>query len=102
MDGPTRGGQGKEGRNGAQRTMKDKMKRFALMLMCLVAVRVFGDELKWQDDYDKALAAAKPGKKIVMVDLYTDWCGWCKKLDRDVYANPKVQAKLTKDFVPLK
>jgi len=79
------------------------MKRFAAVATTVfLAAQTFGAELKWQTDYDKALAAAKADGKILMVDVYTDWCGWCKKLDKDVYANPDVQAKLTKDFVALK
>lgn len=73
-----------------------------MAVAALLAARVLGVELQWQDDYDKALAAAKTGNKILMVDVYTDWCGWCKKLDRDVYANADVKAKLAKDFVTLK
>jgi thioredoxin-related protein len=56
----------------------------------------------WQQDYDLGLAKAKKDKKLVMVDLYTDWCGWCKKLDKDTYANKDVADKLTKDFVAVK
>ncbi|HUK81723.1 MAG TPA: thioredoxin family protein [Verrucomicrobiae bacterium] len=79
------------------------MKRFVVVAIAiLLAARTFGAELKWQDDYDKALAAAKADNKILMVDVYTDWCGWCKKLDKDVYSNADVKAKLTKDFVTLK
>ena len=79
------------------------MKRFTVTAVAiLTATCAFAAELQWQADYDKALAAAKSAKKIVMVDLYTDWCGWCKKLDRDVYANTDVKSKLAKDFVSLK
>jgi thioredoxin-related protein len=35
--------------------------------------------------------------KVAMLDFYTDWCGWCKKLDEDVYPNPRVQ-KAMKPF----
>ena len=58
--------------------------------------------LNWAVDYPTALAQAKMEKKLVMVDLYTDWCSWCKKLDRDVYANGTVAEKLTKSFVVVK
>jgi thiol:disulfide interchange protein len=58
--------------------------------------------LNWTADYPTALAQAKTEKKLVMVDLYTDWCSWCKKLDRDVYANGTVVEKLTKSFVVVK
>ena len=58
--------------------------------------------VEWGQDYDAALAKAKTDKKLVMVDLYTDWCGWCKKLDRDTYSDKDVAAKLTKDFIAVK
>jgi thiol:disulfide interchange protein len=58
--------------------------------------------LKWESSYQAALVRAKAEKKLVMVDVYTDWCGWCKRLDRDVYANPSVAAKLASGFVVVK
>lgn len=58
--------------------------------------------LDWEHDYDKALEKAKKDKKVVMVDVYTDWCGWCKKLDKDVYGDAKVSEKLSKDFIACK
>jgi thiol:disulfide interchange protein len=27
---------------------------------------------------------------MIVVDVYTDWCGWCKYMDRAVYADPGV------------
>ncbi len=59
-------------------------------------------EVEWGHDYDAALETAKKDKKLVMVDLYTDWCGWCKKLDKDTYSDKDVAAKLAKDFVAVK
>jgi len=56
----------------------------------------------WEQDYDTALAKAKKESKLVMVDVYTDWCGWCKKLDRDTYSNKDVETKLTKEFIALR
>jgi thiol:disulfide interchange protein len=79
------------------------MKALAMLAGTIsLAVSTLGAGLQWQDDYDKALAAAKTDNKIVIVDVYTDWCGWCKKLDKDVYADAGVQAKLAKDFVTVK
>ncbi len=46
--------------------------------------------ITWYTDFDKAAAAAKKQAKPIMVDFYTDWCGWCKKLDNDTYTNSDV------------
>ena len=79
------------------------MKVYATIFgMMLLASAAMADTVKWLSDYDKAVAQAKSEKKIVMVDVYTDWCGWCKKLDKDVYSNAKVSEKLSKDFVAVK
>ena len=41
----------------------------------------------WDDDYDKALAKAKTEKKMVLLDFTgSDWCGWCVKLDKEVFS----------------
>jgi thiol:disulfide interchange protein len=78
------------------------MKVYAAILgVTLVAATALADSVKWATDYDKALAQAKSEKKLVMVDVYTDWCGWCKKLDKDVYTKADVVA-LSKEFVCIK
>ena len=58
-------------------------------------------EVHWRD-LDAALAEAKSSNKIIVADVYTDWCGWCKRMDRDTYSKPDVQAYLDKSFVPVK
>lgn len=41
----------------------------------------------WTDDYEAALKEAEAGKKYVIADFSgSDWCGWCKKLDKEVFA----------------
>ena len=40
-------------------------------------------------------------KKFV-VDLYTKWCGWCKKMDKDTFQNPEVAAYMSSNFYMVK
>ena len=28
--------------------------------------------------------------KLIIADVYTDWCGWCKKMDQNIYSAPAV------------
>ena len=56
---------------------------------------------KWQE-WDPAYADASKSNRVVLVDLYTDWCGWCKKMDKDTYAEASVIEKINKDFVSVK
>ena len=57
------------------------------------------EELAWQTDFDTAMVEAKEQKKHVLVDVYTDWCGYCKKLDKEVYADPEVSKYLAENFI---
>jgi thiol:disulfide interchange protein len=47
------------------------------------------------------LKTASDGNKLVVVDVYADWCGWCKKMDKSIYSDPKV-ASLGSEVVFLK
>jgi thiol:disulfide interchange protein len=51
--------------------------------------------------FEEALARARAEKKLVFVDLYADWCGWCTRMDEDVFTNARVQHALL-DFIPIK
>jgi len=46
--------------------------------------------IQWKYDLEQALADARQKNAIVVVDVYTDWCGWCKKMDQLIYADPRV------------
>jgi len=48
----------------------------------------------WEKDLAVALDRAGAEGKVVMVDFYTDWCGWCRKLDETTYSDPAVQSTL--------
>lgn len=58
-------------------------------------------KIQWYFSFSDGQAEAKKFNKPIMVDFYTDWCGWCKKLDKDVYADSKV-ADLAKKFICIK
>jgi uncharacterized protein YyaL (SSP411 family) len=58
-------------------------------------------EVKWHK-FDDAIVAAQADGKHIMVDVYTDWCGWCKKLDKETYADLAVREVLAESYVSVK
>jgi len=52
--------------------------------------------------YKEALAAAKSENKKVFLDFYTDWCGPCKMMLRDVFPQKSVGEFMNTNFVPVK
>ena len=52
------------------------------------------------DNLDEAFATAKAsGKYVYACFSGSDWCGWCKKLDKEVFAEPEFLAGVTNDYV---
>lgn len=69
----------------------------ALSLLALPALA----EPQWRG-WNQGLREAGAGKRPVLVDVYTDWCGWCKRMDRDVYSRRDVQDYLSRKFVTVR
>src|SRR4051812_6868653 len=59
-------------------------------------------KISWATSYTSALAQAKASHRLVMVDFYTQWCFYCKKLDAETYPDPRVSAAMRSSFVAVR
>jgi thioredoxin-related protein len=59
------------------------------------------EQIQWMK-FEEAVAANANNPKMILVDVYTDWCGWCKKMDKDTFTDPRVVAHLKKNFYAVK
>lgn len=58
-------------------------------------------KVKWYT-WDEAVKLQMESPRIIMVDLFTDWCGWCKRMDADTFENDSVAQVLNTYFYPVK
>lgn len=58
-------------------------------------------DVQWTN-LELAVAKAADQQKAILVDVYTDWCGWCKKMDKEVFADPAVSEILASRFATAK
>lgn len=57
-------------------------------------------QVQWYTNYQEAVAAAKSGNKpIVLFFTGSDWCGWCKKMESEVFSTPEFAKKVGNRFV---
>jgi thioredoxin-related protein len=72
----------------------------SLALVASIPARAAGADGLWRD-WNTGLREAGSSSKPVLVDVHTEWCGWCKRMNRDVYARKDVREYLQKHFVTI-
>ena len=70
------------------------MKRSAILF--LVAGALMAQGVKFEHTLADAQKRAKAEHKLIFMDVWTEWCGWCIKLQKDTFPTPEAQAALGK------
>jgi len=78
------------------------MKKMVLLFCVLVITSIsFAKEPQWKT-FNKGIAEAKKSGKKILVDVYTDWCQYCKQMDTITYADKKITQYLKANYVLIK
>jgi thioredoxin-related protein len=60
-----------------------------------------GSPVKWMT-FEEAVEKSKTEKRKIFVDVFTDWCGWCKVMDKNTFPDVEVAKLLNEKFYPVK
>lgn len=72
-----------------------------LAVVVLSTITVQAQEVNWLS-FEEALELNKKNPKPIMIDLYTDWCGWCKRMDATTYKNEVIVKYINDNYYAVK
>ncbi|QNF35892.1 DUF255 domain-containing protein [Adhaeribacter swui] len=53
--------------------------------------------IKWLT-FEQAIAQSKKEPRKIFIDVYTDWCGWCRKMEKGTFTDPALAEYVNKNF----
>jgi thioredoxin-related protein len=79
--------------------------KYLFVLVILLSLTSFDvlrtQEVKWLT-FEEAIARHEENPKKILIDLYTDWCGWCKVMDKNTYSKAEIANYINENFYPVK
>jgi len=90
----------------AKEVLKPAMKKvfvslFLMSMMLGAYAQEASSPVKWMS-FEEALERSKTEKRKIFIDVYTDWCGWCKVMDKSTFSEAAVAKILNEKFYPVK
>ncbi len=82
------------------------MKRIFVLVLVLVVFYFKAEaqetgKVKWHT-FEEAVSLNKENPRKLFIDVYTDWCGWCKKMDKDTFTDPVIAEILNSQYYAIK
>lgn len=59
------------------------------------------EEIRWLT-WDEAMTLSQTQPRKIFIDIYTDWCGFCKRMDATTFVNPEIVQYLNEHFYAIK
>lgn len=85
------------------------MKKTTAYSLVLIILLSFSAKIKAQDapkitwySIEEAIELNKKKKKKFFIDVYTDWCGWCKKMDASTFVDPVIVKYMNEHYYAVK
>lgn len=72
-----------------------------LIFLLLCGATALHAQIEWLS-WEEAVERNSVEPKRMLVDVYTEWCGWCKKMDQSVFSQPEVADYVNENFYAVK
>lgn len=73
------------------------MKYLLLLAVAFAAPSLASAQVEWLS-WGEAMARHAEAPRKLLVDVYTEWCGWCKEMDRRTFSDPAVAREIADHF----
>jgi thioredoxin-related protein len=73
------------------------IRRVGTLLIAALIVTACGDQVSkvwFKGRFEAAQKLARQRNTLIMIDFYTTWCSWCKRMDKESYAREEIQTEL--------
>ena len=77
------------------------MRKIIIIACLFLALSIHAQEVKWYT-FEEAVEMNKKEPKKILVDVYTDWCGYCKIMDKNTFGNKIVAKYMNTQYYPVK
>jgi len=75
---------------------------YIVVLFATMSFTAYGQaQVNWVT-WEEAVILLQDEPRKIVVDVYTDWCGWCKKMDKSTFQNEDVVSYLNEHFYAVK
>ncbi len=82
--------------------MNRLIKISVILIFSLISLSSFAQKkINWLT-WEQMIEKQKTEKRKVIIDLYTDWCGWCKRMDKTTFENPVIVDYINKHYYAVK
>lgn len=81
--------------------MKKYITLLAFILLVNINASIAQEKINWISiQQAEKLSATQPRK--VLIDCYTDWCGWCKRMDATTFSDPSIVKYINENYYAVK
>ncbi|MFV0304722.1 MAG: thioredoxin family protein [Moheibacter sp.] len=78
------------------------MKHYIIFSIFLLSISLSAQDINWVNLEEAEAEMKKSPEKPLFIDFYTDWCGWCKRMDNTTFKEQEVVSHINTNYIPVK